>query len=103
MRSNEERIELMHKKAEKLRREKNKRLMAVSTCIAALLFAVLIAASIGIDSQVGGCAETTFAASSLFAVSIGGYVIVAVVAFMIGVVITALIKKYNKRNGGEER
>ncbi len=102
MKSNEERIELMHKKAEKLRRERNKRLMAVSAGIAALLFAVLVAASIGIDGQVVEYAETTFAASSLFAVSIGGYVIVAVVAFMIGVAITALIKKYNKRNRGEE-
>ncbi len=102
MKSNEERIELMHRKAEKLRRERDRKLMAVSAGMGVLMFAMLIAASIGIDGQVSDYVETTFAASSLFEVSIGGYVIVAVAAFMIGVAITALIKKYYKPNKGEE-
>ena len=103
MKSNEERIELMHKKAEKLRHKRNKRLMAVSASICALLFAILIAASVGIETQVAGTAETTFAASSLFSASIGGYVMVAVIAFMIGVAITVILKKHieSKRNERE--
>ena len=105
MKSNEERIELMHKRAEKLQRERNKRLMVGSIGAGVMLFAVLIGASIGLDVQTAESAETTFAASSLLDDNIGGYVMVAVVAFMIGVAITVLIKKHlvNKKNVEEER
>lgn len=103
MKSNEERIELMHKKAEKLRHERNKRLMAVSGSAFALIFALLVVASVRLGTQVADHAEATFAASSLFSVSIGAYVMVALIAFMIGVAITVLIKKYMHHNKDEEQ
>ncbi len=97
MKSNEERIELMHKKAKKLQYERNRRLMIGSAIVGAMLFAVLIVSSVVFNVQIEGTAETTFAASSLFSYSLGGYVMVAVIAFMIGVVITVILKKHTKR------
>ncbi len=97
MKSNEERIELMHKKAKKLQYERNRRLMIGSAIVGAMLFAVLIVSSVVFNVQIEGTAETTFAASSLFSYSLGGYVMVAVIAFMIGVVITVIIKKHAKK------
>ena len=97
MKSNEERIELMHKKAKKLQYERNRRLMIGSAIVGVMLFAVLIVSSVVFNVQIEGTAETTFAASSLFSYSLGGYVMVAVIAFMIGVVITVIIKKHTKR------
>ncbi len=97
MKSNEERIELMHKKAKKLQYERNRRLMIGSAIVGVMLFAVLIVSSVVFNVQIEGTAETTFAASSLFSYSLGGYVMVAVIAFMIGVVITVIIKRHTKR------
>ena len=97
MKSNEERIELMHEKAKKLQYEKNRRLTVGSIIVGALLFAVLVAASLGLGVQIAGTSETTFAASSLFPSTIGGYVMVAVMAFMMGVVITVILKKRAKK------
>ncbi len=97
MKSNEERIELMHKKAKKLQYERNRRLMIGSAIVGVMLFAVLIVSSVVFNVQIEGTAETTFAASSLFSYSLGGYVMVAVIAFMIGVVITVILKKHTKR------
>ena len=97
MKSNEERIELMHKKAKKLQYERNRRLMIGSAIVGVMLFAVLIVSSVVFNVQIEGTAETTFAASSLFSYSLWGYVMVAVIAFMIGVVITVIIKKHTKR------
>ena len=104
MRSNVERIEIMHKRAEKLRRQRNKRLMVGSVSVGVTLFAALIVASVVLDARHAEPAGTTFAASSLLSESIGGYVMVAIVGFMIGVAITVLIRKHLeiKRNTKEE-
>ena len=104
MRSNEERIELMHKRAEKLRRERDKRLMVGSITFGTMMFVALVVASVVLEAQYTEPVQTTFAASSLLSDNIGGYVMVAVLAFMIGVAITVLIRRHlEKKNSQEER
>ena len=96
MRSNEERIRLMHERAAGLQKKKEGRLLLSAGGISTALFALLIGLTIYLQGLTGYAGDQ-FTASSMLSESAGGYVLVAVVFFMLGVLITALLKKYQIR------
>ena len=96
MRSSEERIRLMHRRADSLRRKKEKRILAGAGSAGLLLFAVLLVCLVHLQGLSEGYGEGAFSASSLLSQSTGGYVLVAVIFFMLGVLITVFLMKYQR-------
>lgn len=100
MRTSEERIEALHRRAGALQRRRHavstRRLGGATGALAVCLVALLTAFGKG-GHEVAG---PGYAATSLLSESAGGYVLVAVVAFAVGVVITAvLVKRRNNDDG----
>ena len=99
MKSNEERIRLMHIRAGEIKRKKDGLALFVSGSICSALFVALLFVALGFYGQSSAYPGETFTGSSLLANNIGGYVLVAVVAFMLGAVITVMVKRQkNKKN-----
>ena len=96
MRSSEERIRLMHRRADSLRREKDKRILAGAGSAGLLLLAGLLVCLVHLQGLSEGYGEGAFSASSLLSQSTGGYVLVAVVFFMLGVLITVFLMRHQK-------
>ena len=100
MRTNQERLVLLHRRAGELQKRKERSVIR-AWCGASLLCSVcLIALAAVLGGRGHGIAQDgTSAASSLLSESTGGYVLAAVLAFITGVVITAAImtKKKNKK------
>ena len=97
MRSNEERIRLMHKKAAGLQRKKDKRRLITAGGISTALFAVLLSLTFCLQGLTNGYQEGQFTASSLLSESTGGYVLVAVIFFMLGVLISVTLIRYRRK------
>ena len=96
MRSNEERIRLMHQRAAGIQREKDRGRLITAGVISTALFVVLLSLTIylqGLTGYLGG----QFTASSLLSDSAGGYVLVAVIFFMLGVLISVILIRYQRR------
>ncbi len=96
MRSNEERIRLMHERAAGLQRKKDSGRLITAGCISTALFAVLVTLTFYIQGLTGYCGNR-FTASSLLSESVGGYVLVAVIFFMLGVLISVLLYRYQRK------
>ena len=85
MRTDEERIAILHKRAEKLEAQKMMRIWGtVSTGLLAVLLAMIVKIDVPLQSFLDG----SMAGSSLLGESAGGYVLVAVVSFAAAVCIT---------------
>ena len=94
MRSNEKRISLLHERAEQLRKERDLRTLRASGGIScALIIALSVSLSIFRSGQ-AGYAGSNFTGASLLSEGTGMYVIVGIVSFMLGVVITVIFKRY---------
>ena len=97
MRTAEERISKLHKRAEQLQRQKDRRQIAglgsMSAFFAVLLTAILFQ-EVGLSQ---GVSEGQFTGSSLLSDVAGGYVLAAVLAFFAGVIITAVIFRYRRK------
>ena len=105
MRSNEERLQLLHKRSKKLREEKDKKILLLYGTICSVLLVALFSVTMELKGQPSGTAYGLFTGSSLLSETAGGYVMVAVTAFMLGVIITVMLKKYlssKKRKKPEE-
>ncbi len=101
MRTEAERIEILHRRAKELERRRNERQMAGLGSVSAFL-AVLLIFIVGRTSRMSpGLAGDPFTGSSLLSESTGGYVLAAVIAFFLGVVITAVCIKIRQKK--EER
>lgn len=98
MRNTEERIERLHKRAKQLeaRRERRFTALAVSFCL--ILFASLLGIIRQVAGQITDVAVNSYAGASLLSSEAGGYVLVAVIAFMLGVVVTVLVRKHCKKD-----
>ena len=102
MRNNEERICRLHERAKQLRKERDKRTLILSGGISTVLFLALIA-SIGIfRSHLIGNTDGIFTGASLLSDSVGGYVLVGIIAFMLGVSITVMIRQLVVKKGGSD-
>ena len=107
MRSTEQRIAVMHRRARELKRRRDGTALIMYGSSCAVLFAALVC----MIGQFAGETVTAglYTGASLLDVSAGGYVLVAVIAFMLGVIITAFlikrqkhIKDENENKGGKE-
>ena len=96
MRSDEERIRLLHQKAQHL---KDQQMMRIWGTAASGLLIFLIAVIVSLDIPLQSLADAGFTASSLLGESAGGYVLVGVISFVAAVVITVycLRRKNGKR------
>ncbi len=107
MSTTEERIERIHKRAGELKRETDLKLMRIGTTVSAALGLFLFAA-IGYLILVSGgntpgtVSDAGYAGTSMLESSVGGYVLVALVAFMLGAVLTVLIRSYHEKNKNQD-
>ena len=102
MRSDEERIRLMHERAHELKRRRDKMIMTASVALSSGLFMLLIGIIVRFAKPATGYTGSPYAGASLLDSSVvGGYVLTALIAFMAGVIITVVIRKY--REAGEPR
>ena len=99
MRTAEERLELMHSRAHDLKRQREATRMkglggatgALALCLVTLLY---VMGKGGHDITGSG-----YAGTSLLSEDAGGYVLVAVAAFAVGVAITAILIRYRREKG----
>lgn len=94
MRSDEERIELLHRKSAEIRKKHEKMKLYAYGCISLLMFAAFIGVTYLFSGTASGISGTGFAASSLLDSSAGGYIAVGVAAFMLGVIVAVKLKKH---------
>ena len=97
MRTAEERIEELHHRADKLEQRRVGRQAAIFGGISAVLLAALVITAWRISGGAANLANETFAGASLLDSSAGGYVLAAVIAFFVGVIITVIIFRFRKR------
>ncbi len=103
MKSTNERISLMHERAKELKRKKDRAVMIVYSAACIVLFCGLIGLIRYYNGQSAGVTGDMYTASSLIAENVGGYVLVAVFAFSVGVIFTVLCVKWRGRNGQSTR
>ena len=103
MRTNDERIEAMHRRAEKLKTERNTRIMQAASAACGLLLVIILAAFMPVlsgrispqDTQLG-LNGSIFSDSGML-----GYIVIGIVAFALGITVTVFcyqIKKYQTGN-----
>ena len=97
MRTDTERISRLHTRARELKKKKDRLSLTLSGGASALLTVLLITAMLRTDKAYQSVSGSGFTGSSLLSESAGGYVLAAVIAFFIGVIITAVIYRYRKK------
>lgn len=97
MRTQDERILKLHNRAKELKKQKEMRGLAISGSVSVFFAVLLVAVMLRTDSIYQSIAGSGFTGSSLLSENAGGYVLAAVAAFFIGVIITAIIYKCRKK------
>ena len=97
MRSAKERMMLLHEREEQLRRQREKNILTLSGSLSMGLFVLLAALTMRYAGPAYSVSGDLFTGSSLLGENVGGYVLVAVIAFTAGVVLTAVIRHLRKR------
>ena len=98
MRNTEERIQRLHERAEQLRVRRERRITAMAAFACLVLFAAILGIVHQISGEISDVAGNAYTGASLLSSEAGAYILVAVIAFMLGVVITVIVRKYNKKN-----
>ncbi len=89
------------KRGRKIRKKRNKRITgALSTATVISTFILFLSISIFTGNAVTG--TNSAYGSFLLQTEVLGYVLVAVIAFVMGVIITVIVRKKNKENDKEE-
>ena len=101
MRSTEERINLMHRRTEELRKRRERMILAGMGSVSAFLGLILLVVTVYSAEAPGAITDAAMAGTSMLADSVGGYVMVAVVSFIVAVVITATCLKYRQEKQDE--
>ncbi len=99
MRDKADRLDAMHKRAEELRRKRDMLVMRALGTASALLFVSLIGVMTLLESAGHSVSAEGLYGTSMLNESTGGYILVAIISFMLAVVITVLcfkIKEYKK-------
>lgn len=97
MRTADERVSLLHKRAAELKRQREKRYMALWGGVSAFLSVFLLILISQVRRVTYPIENNRFAGSSLLGESAGGFVLVALIAFTGGVVITLIIQRHRER------
>ena len=98
MRTNEQRIAVLHQRTIQLRRRQEKTVLSGLASLTLLLSVVLVRLTVVSAGHFGGITGDGFTGASLLDESVGGYVLAAVLAFMAGVSITVAVIHYRNRN-----
>ena len=97
MRSDEERISQLHKRVADLKRQRQKRIITVCSSVCTVLCVTLIGLIASLGRPATGYTNAAYTGASLVNGSvIGGYVLVALIGFVLGVLLTVLIRKYQE-------
>ena len=98
MLSTEERLERLHGRADVLKKKRDMvRLRGMGGITGAL--AVCLVMLLAVHGRSGhDITETGYAATSMLSESAGGYVLVAIIAFAAGVVLTVLLKRRGRNS-----
>ena len=97
MKSQQERLEQLHTRAAELKEQKERRTVNALKAVAVMLF-VCLAGVMSVFSGLQNAARPeNYTGSSLLDSSVGGYVLVAVMAFAAAVVITVICMKRKDR------
>ncbi len=95
--TSEERIIRLHERAVQLQQKRNRTIMTalggISACLSVFLL-LLVTQAERVSHEVAG---SQFTGSSMLSESAGGYVLVAVIAFAAGVLITTILRWYRDR------
>ena len=97
MRSTEERIDLMHAKVQEMHRVHDKKLITVLGGASVLMALILIVFTAYMVGAPGAITDTAMAGTSMLSESAGGYVLVAVVSFIVAVMITVACLKMQQK------
>lgn len=97
MRSEEERLIRMHERAAAIKRQEDKSRLRILGSLSAVLLICLGVAMQQLQSMQHEVLSDQNTGSSLLGDSAGGYVLAAVIAFIAGVAITAVIYKYRNK------
>ncbi len=99
MGTEQERLARMHRRAGELQRKRDLSILHLWGSVSTALFLCLLMLSAAFPAG-HGLTDSTSTASSLLSDSVGGYVLIGVLAFMLGVVVTVVLKKrIHKQNG----
>ena len=90
MRSAEERIEALHSRMEDLQKAKERRINALLGAGCCML-TILLVALIFVNGSSNGATAGIYSGSTMLLEDAGGYVLAAVIAFMLGVIVTVII------------
>ena len=100
MRTAEERIAVLHKRTKELKRERDRIVTNIWGSFAIILFFALIGANLKLGERQHSIMGEQFAGSSLISENAGGQVLIAVISFMTGVIITAMIIRTRGKGQG---
>ena len=104
MKSYEQRIMLMHKRAEGIQRHKDKMMITISGICSAVMMIFLVCFISLMDGSLHTVSEAGFSGNSMLADSAGGYVLVGVIAFIVAVIFTLVcIRLYEKNDAYKGR
>ena len=99
MRSTEERLALLHRRVRELQRRRDKALLVLQGSGSAGLMTALI---VMVRSYSGNAEMASlYAGATLFDENTGGYVLVAVIAFMTGTLLTAFLIRHRNPSGSK--
>ncbi|MCR4991956.1 MAG: hypothetical protein K6A45_02820 [Lachnospiraceae bacterium] len=101
MRTNRQRIDMMHELAYKKKRKIEERMIKTLGAVSFGIFALLIGWIYIADGRMHSIADADFAGNSLLSADAGGYVLTAVISFIAAVAITIICIKINEKNKGK--
>ena len=101
-RGNEEMHWLMHQRAAQLQRKRDQRFLFASGGVSTALFAVLLGMMFYLQGSSGRYMAGVFTAASLLSDSAGGYVLVAVLCFFSGVLVTIFLRRYQAKRSSKD-
>lgn len=99
MRTDEERVQFLHRRAKELKRKRDRDRLAVFGSLSASLMVLLVALIRGLSGTLRPIVGGELAGASMLSEGAGGYVLAAVAAFTAGVLVTAVIYYRRKRKG----
>ena len=103
MRTAEERIASLHKRAKELRRERDEKILVGLGSASGGLFCLLLVLINGWAGLSHSVSSSLMTGSSMLNERVGGYVLIAVIAFISGVIIVVLIHWYRRKSGDMEK
>lgn len=98
MMTNEERIQALHARVAALQRQRERRKTGAVGAVSVVLTVCLLFMVFGGGGMHPGGAAGLYSGATMLFEGAGPYVLISIVAFMAGVIVTVLCLRYKKRN-----